>query len=102
MTDPGHRHGPSKRPWIEALPEQACLEDAVVFACDKLAEAQAALRRAHEGAVSAIAGLPQDATAEQVRLQWQASQELIGTLIKLAIEQGDAHIRAVEDLFGLP
>jgi hypothetical protein len=102
MTDPGHRHGPSKRPWIEALPEQAGLEDAVVFACDKLAEAQAALRRAHEDAASAIAGLPQDATAEQVRCQWQASQALIGSLISHAIEQGDAHIRAVEDLFGLP
>jgi hypothetical protein len=93
MTDPGHRHGPSRRPWIEVLPEQqADLEDTVVFACDKLAQAQAALQLAQEGAVSAIAGLPQDATAEQVRLQWQASQELIGTLISQAIEQGDAHI----------
>ncbi|HEY0419350.1 MAG TPA: hypothetical protein VGC80_07505 [Acetobacteraceae bacterium] len=101
MTDPGHPDGRSRRPWLEALPEQAGLEDAVVLACDKLAQAQAALQRAQEGAVSAIADLPQDATAEYVRLQWQASQELIGTLISQAIEQGDAHIRAVEDLFGL-
>ena len=67
MTDPGHPDGRSRRPWIEVLPEQqADLEDTVVFACDKLAQAQAALQRTREGVLSAIAGLPQ----ETVGVEW--------------------------------